>query len=230
MSDAYMLVFSPHPDDSEFGVAGTVAKLTDQGKKVVYAVVTDGSKGTGDPETDLAELVRTREREQQAAADVLGVSEVVFMHYPDQGLEDTPEFRRDIVRVIRRFKPEVVVSGDPYRRYFWHRDHRITGTVVLDAVFPYARDYHSYPELISEGLMPHKVKEIWLWGAEDVNLRHDVTDAYDRKLKALLCHDSQVGRRPVEDMERFMLQRLRENAESEPYELAEGFHRVVMPG
>jgi LmbE family N-acetylglucosaminyl deacetylase len=142
---ADVLVVSPHPDDAEFGVAGTVARWTQEGKKVVYVVCTSGEKGTSDRNVQPAKLAELREQEQQAAATLLGVREVIFLRYPDQGLEDTPEFRKQIVRLIRQYRPALVVTADPYRRYFWPRDHRITGQVVLDAVFPFARDYLAYP-------------------------------------------------------------------------------------
>ena len=223
----YMMVITPHPDDAEFGVAGTVLKLTREGKKVVYVVCTNGDKGTSDINMKPELLARTREKEQLAAAELLGVSKVEFLRYPDQELEDNHEFRKKLVRLIRRYRPEVVVTASPYRRYMWHRDHRITGQVVLDAVFPFARDHLSYPELSEEGLQPHKVREVWLWAMEDVNLRSDITDTFDVKMQALGCHKSQVGDIPPE-----MRQRMRDwakvMAEGEDFELAESFHRIEM--
>ena len=224
---ADMMVITPHPDDAEFGVAGTVVHLTREGKNVVYVVCTNGDKGTSDIRMKPEELVKIREQEQLAAARLLGVSEVIFLRYPDQGLEDTPEFRKEIVRLIRRYRPEIVVTADPYRRYLWHRDHRIAGQVVLDAVFPYARDYLSYPDLLEEGLQPHKVKEVWLWATEDPNYRLDITDTYDIKIAALNCHQSQVGDRPPEIYE-WLKERSRTMAEGEDFELAEAFRRVEM--
>jgi LmbE family N-acetylglucosaminyl deacetylase len=222
---ADMMVVTPHPDDAEFGVAGTVVKWTRQGKNVVYVVCTNGDKGTSDINMPPEELVKIREQEQLAAAKLLGVSEVVFMRYPDQGLEDTPEFRKALVRLIRTYRPEVVVTASPYRRYLWHRDHRITGQITMDAVFPYARDHLSYPDLLAEGLQPHKVKEMWLWADEDANYRSNVTDTFDIKMAALGCHKSQVKDIPPE-----MRKRLREwaeaMAEGEDFELAEAFHRI----
>ena len=148
-----MLVISAHPDDAEFGVAGTVANWNRAGKKVVYVVCTRGEKGTTDRHLNLEQLATVGEKEQTAAADIrLGVAAVDFLGLPDQGLEDTPAFREQIVRVIRRYRPQTVVTSDPYRRYVWHRDHRIAGQVVLDAVFPYARDHLAYPEMLAEGL------------------------------------------------------------------------------
>ncbi|HEY97268.1 MAG TPA: PIG-L family deacetylase [Dehalococcoidia bacterium] len=226
-NDYYMLVVTPHPDDAEFGVAGTVRKLTREGRKVVYVVCTNGDKGTSDRNMKPEDLVKTREKEQRAAARVLGVSKVEFMRYPDQGLEDTPEFRKALVRLIRRYRPQVVVTANPYIKYMWHRDHRITGQAVLDAVFPYARDHLSYPELLEEGLEPHKVREVWLWGPEDANHYSDITDTFDTKLQALGCHKSQVGDIPQEMRDR-MRDWARTMAKGQNFELAEAFHRVMM--
>jgi len=223
---AQVMVVTPHPDDAEFGVAGSVALWTRQGREVVYVVCTNGDKGSSDrsilPET----LVQTREQEQLAAARVLGVREVIFLRYPDQTLEDTPEFRKEIVRLIRMYQPEIVVTADPYRRYLWHRDHRITGRVTLDAIFPYARDHLAYPDLLEQGLEPHKVKEVLLWGTEDPNYRSDITASFDIKLAALRCHQSQVGHNPVAEMEKWLQKRAKDMAEGESYELAEAFHRI----
>ena len=109
-----------------------MAGLTRQGKKVVYVICTNGDKGTGDRSITSAELAVIREREQRDAANVLGVSEVVFLGYPDQGIEETSDFRRELAKQIRRFRPEIIALTDPYRRYMWHRDHRITGQVVAE--------------------------------------------------------------------------------------------------
>ena len=229
MSDnsTYMMVVTPHPDDAEFGVAGTVVRLTREGKKVVYVVCTNGDKGTDDIDMKPEELTKIREKEQLAAAELLGVSKVEFMRHPDQELEDTSEFRKELVRLIRRYQPEVVVTADPYRKYMWHRDHRIAGQATLDAVFPYSRDHLSYPELLEEGLQPHKVREIWFWASDEPNFRSDITDTFDIKLAALGCHESQVKDIPPEMRDR-LKDWARMNAEGEDFELAEAFHRVQM--
>jgi LmbE family N-acetylglucosaminyl deacetylase len=226
-NQTYMMVVTPHPDDAEFGVAGTVVRLTREGKKVVYVVCTNGDKGTSDRNMKPEALVKIREREQLAAAKLLGVSKVEFLRFPDQGLEDSHEFRKALVRLIRRYRPEVVVTASPYRRYMWHRDHRITGQVVMDAVFPYARDHLSYPELLEEGLQPHKVKEVWLWAEDNANYRSDITDTWEIKMKALGCHQSQVKDIPPEMRER-MREWARTMAEGEDFELAEAFYRIEM--
>ena len=158
---ADVMVVTPHPDDAEFGVAGTVARWTRDGKQVIYVVCTSGDKGTSDRNLKPEQVAEIREKEQRAAAQTLGVRDVIFLRYPDQGLEDTPQFRGKIVRNIRLYRPKIVVTSDSYRRYIWHRDHRIAGQVTLDAVFPYARDYLAYPDLLKEGLEPHKVQEMW---------------------------------------------------------------------
>jgi len=221
-----VMVVTPHPDDAEFGVAGTVARWVREGKSVIYVVCTSGEKGTNDPNMKPAELAKIREQEQLAVAKLLGVREVIFLRHPDQSLEDTPEFRKEIVRLIRMYRPETVVTADPYRRYMWHRDHRIAGQVVLDAIFPYARDRLAYPDLLEEGLQPHKVGEVLLWAVEEPNYRSDITDTFDIKVAALRCHKSQVGGHPFSDMGKWLREWAKTMAEGEDFELAEAFHRV----
>ena len=223
---AQVMVVTPHPDDAEYGVAGTVARWAKEGKEIIYVVCTSGDKGTSDPNMKPEELAKIREQEQLAAAELLGVREVIFLRHPDQSLEDTPEFRKEIVRLIRMYRPETVVTADPYRRYIWHRDHRITGQVTLDAIFPYARDRLSYPDLLDEGLQPHTVREVLLWASEDLNYRSDITDTFDVKVAALRCHKSQVGQNPSREVEKWLRQRHQMMAEGEDFELAEAFHRV----
>ena len=220
----HALVVTPHPDDAEFGVAGTVMRWTREGNEVIYVVCTNGDKGTSDINLKPEELAKIREQEQLAAAELLGVREVIFLRHPDQSLEDTPEFRKEIVRLIRMYRPQTVVTADPYRRYLWHRDHRIASQVTLDAVFPYARDLYAYPDMLEEGLEPHKVKEVLLWGSEDSNYRSDITDTFDIKIAALRCHKSQIGSAPEIDV--WLRERAKQMAEGEDYELAEAFHRL----
>ncbi len=225
-----IMVIMPHPDDAEFGAAGSVARWVKEGKEVVYIVCTSGDKGTEDINLKPEDLARIREKEQQDAAKVLGVKDTVFLHYPDQGIEDTPEFRKELVRQIRRYRPDTVITADPYRRYIWHRDHRITGQVVLDAIFPYARDYWAYPDLIAEGLLPHKVKEVLFWASEDPNYCSDITDTFSIKLEALRCHKSQVSiSRRGSDIEKRLRERARAMSEGKGCELGEAFHRVEIP-
>ena len=225
---AQVMVVTPHPDDAEIGAAGTVARWTGEGKDVIYVVCTNGDKGTSDINMKSGELARIREQEQLAAAKLLGVKEVIFLRHPDQTLEDTPEFRKEIVRLIRMYRPETVVTAALYRRYIWHRDHRITGRVTLDAVFPYARDIHAYPDLLEQGLKPHKVKEVLLWGSEDANYRSNITDTFAIKIAALHCHKSQISDNPSTDFDERMRERYEVLAQGEDYELAEAFHRIEL--
>ncbi len=221
---ADILVVTAHPDDTEFGAAGTIAKWTKEGKSVVYVVCTNGDKGTEDLSITPEEMTEIRKKEQLAAAKVLGVREVVFLGYADQGLEDCYELRRDLVREIRKYRPDTVMTADPYRRYIWHRDHRISGVVTLDAVYPYARNGPAFPELIKEGWKPHRVKEMYLWGAiDDINYRSDITDTIDKKIAALKCHKSQLGEK-MDWVEKRMRDWAKEIAKGEKFKLAEAFH------
>ncbi len=224
-----VMILAAHPDDAEFGAAGTVARWTNEGRVVVYVICTNGDKGSGDRTLKPQQVSAMRKSEQRAAADTLGVREVVFLDYPDQGLEDTPEMRKRIVRLIRTYRPQTLVTSDPYRRYLWHRDHRIIGQVAMDAVFPYARDHLAYPDLLEEGFEPHKVEEILFWAAEDINFRSDISTTYDRKIAALRCHKSQMKAFTASDPFGWLKKRCRDMAQGESYELAEGFHRVELP-
>lgn len=220
----YAMVVAAHPDDAEFGTAGTVSKWTQEGKEVVYVVCTNGDKGTSDLTIKPADLAVLREKEQSAAAKVLGVKEVVYLRHPDQSLEDTADFRKEIVREIRKFKPAIVLTSDPYRRYIWHRDHRISGQVTLDAIYPFARDILAYPDLAAEGLKPHKVKEVWCWGTDNPNRCVDITKVIDKKIEALRCHVSQVGEN-WDWVEGFVRQRCENSAKGEDFKYGESFHR-----
>jgi LmbE family N-acetylglucosaminyl deacetylase len=225
---AQVMVVTPHPDDAEFGAAGTVACLVKEGKEVVYIVCTNGNKGTSDRNMKPEKLAEIREREQKEAARVLGVREVVFLGYNDQELEDTPELRKRLVRLIRTYRPETVITVDPHQHYlWWHRDHRICGQAVMDAIFPYARDQAAYPDLLKEGIEPHKVKELLLFNTDKPNYRVDITGIFGLKLKALSCHKSQLADFGPELRER-LKQWSRETAKEEEYELAEAFNRIDM--
>ena len=192
---ARALVITPHPDDSELGCGGAVVTWIKQGTEVVYLLCTNGDKGSSDPEMTSPKLAELRKIEQQKAAEILGVLEVVRLDYEDGSLEDTPFFRGQIVKVIRRFKPDVVLFTDPLRTGFYlHRDHRMCGQVLLDAAFPFARDRLHYPEhLTEESLQTHKVADILFWGAEDIDTYIDITDSINQKITSLEKHASQVG-------------------------------------
>jgi LmbE family N-acetylglucosaminyl deacetylase len=193
-----VLVIFSHPDDAEFGAASTIATLGAGGARIDYVVTTDGSKGTEDPAVSPQQLAATRIGEQRAAADVLGVREIVHLGYPDGYLTPSLDLRRDIVRQIRRFRPDLVIAQNPQRRldgnpFIGHPDHLATGEATLSAVYPAARDRLNFPELLAEGLEPWKVRQVLVTGTERPNLWIDVSDSLEVGLAALRCHVSQVG-------------------------------------
>ncbi len=220
-----VLVVTPHPDDAEGGAGGTIARWAKEGKKIVLVVCTNGDKGSGDRDMSPEVLAETREKEQREAARVLGIAEVVFLRLPDQGLEDTDEFREKLVRQIRLHKPDTVVTIDPNRPYIRHRDHAMTGRVTMDAVFPYARDHMAFPRHLQEGLEPHRVKELYLFRSESPDTFVDITDTFEAKMDSLYCHASQMSR-PREERDERSRERAAEVGENIGVPLAEGFKRI----
>jgi len=193
-----ILCIAAHPDDLEFTVAGSVATWTREGRAVVFCLVTTGGAGTNEYTPSGAGLVPIRERELHEAARILGVEEVVLLGYADGVVEPTLALRRDLTRVIRRHKPDVVVCGDPTVRYYGneymnHPDHRAVASAALDAVFPSAETLGIFPELLAEGLTPHKVKEVFISGASAPDTWIDIGDTLEIKCAALKAHTSQVG-------------------------------------
>ena len=188
-----MVIFA-HPDDAEIGSGGVIARWVAAGCEVTYVLCTNGSAGTADRSLSSEQLVEQRAAEQRAAADFMGVKNLVMLRYPDGGLEDSREFRGDIVRALRMYRPHTVFVHDPHRiKGFQHRDHRIAGIVSTDAVYPFARDHLHFPEQITyEGLEPHKVRELWYWGPDQPDIIVDVSRFIDKQIAALIRHESQV--------------------------------------
>jgi LmbE family N-acetylglucosaminyl deacetylase len=222
-----VLVVTPHPDDAEGGAGGTIAKWTSEGKKVVLVVCTNGDKGTSDRSIKPKALAAIREREQLNAAKMLSIDEVVFLRFPDQNLEDCVEFRKALVRQIRKHRPDLVLTIDPNRPYIRHRDHYMTGRVTLDAVFPYARDHLAFPDLIDEGLEPFKVGEVWLFRSEDPDTYIDITDTFETKMDSLYCHVSQMSR-PRDVSSSRSRERAAETGKNIGGGLAESFKRIQL--
>ena len=227
------MVIVAHPDDPEFFCGGTIARWACEGVEITYLICTRGQKGTDDPAMTPERLAALREQEQAAAARILGVRRVVFLDYVDGELEPSLRLRGDIVREVRRYRPEVVITPDPTARfsrgiYPNHVDHRVAGDVALDAIFPAAGLPLFYPEQLAEGLQPHRVQEVYLTLTGEPDTWVDTTDFIDLKIAALRCHASQV--KDPDDLER----RIRENVDprhpagvtSRHY--AEGFRRVLM--
>jgi LmbE family N-acetylglucosaminyl deacetylase len=207
-----VLLVMAHPDDAEFSCGGTLAKWAKEGKVIHYLLLTCGDKGSDSPDVTPEMLCADRQAEQRAAAAVLGAKEVMFLNNHDGELVNSPGVRRDIVREIRRFKPDVIVTSDPttYFRmnsYINHADHRTAGATTLDAVFPAAGNRMYFPELLGEGFEPHSPKEVWLTGSNEPNMWVDVTDTIDLKIAALKEHKSQI--KDMEEMDKRMRERLR---------------------
>lgn len=203
------MVIVAHPDDAEFMCAGTVARWCAQGWTVYYVLATSGDKGTHDPALSPQELAAIREQEQREACRVLGVKEVVFLGYPDGFLRPDAEFRGEIVRLLRRYRPDVVITWDGFRAGFNHSDHRAVGVAVRDAVYPAVRDHLYYPEHGEEGLEAHQVNDLLLAGSDAPDYHVDVGPYWETKLQAVLCHRSQLGGRSPEELRRTWEERLR---------------------
>lgn len=204
-----------HPDDPEFFCGATFARWADEGAHITFVLATSGDKGSSDPEMTHQRLIEIREVEERSAAQALGVKDVIFLRYPDGELQPTLELRRDITRLIRLKKPDVVVTNDP--TVFWwgttginHPDHRAIGTVVMDSVYPTARDRLNFLELErDEGLDTHKVHQLYLSGTASPTTKVDVTQYVETKINALREHKSQIS-----DMEK-MAERMRSSIDPE---------------
>lgn len=192
-----VLVVTAHPDDVDFGAAGTVARWVAEGAEVAYCVVTDGDAGGKDLTMEGPAIAELRREEQRKAAATVGVSEVTFLGYRDGRLVPTIELRRDVSRVVRSFRPERLVCQSPERNWerigASHPDHLAAGEATVCAAYPDARNPFAHPELLAEGLEPHFVTELWLMGPPQPNRAVDITGTFDKKLEALRCHRSQVG-------------------------------------
>jgi LmbE family N-acetylglucosaminyl deacetylase len=226
-----VLVIAAHPDDIEFGAAGVVARWVRAGTEVRYILVTRGDKGSDDPQTDPAELAGRREVEQRAAAAELGVSGVDFLDEPDGQVEPSLRIRERLTYAIRSFRPEAVMSHDPTVMFVnneWvnHPDHRAVGEVVVDAVFPTARDPLNFRQHYEQGLQPWKVAELYLWSTNEANQLVDIGDTLDAKLAALAHHRSQFRDWPM--VEAWVRRRAEELGERTGYRAAEGFRRVML--
>jgi LmbE family N-acetylglucosaminyl deacetylase len=196
-----VLVVTAHPDDVDFGSAGTVAAFTAAGLEVTYCIVTNGEAGGSDRALSRVEMAALRQDEQRAAAAVVGVSDVRFLGHPDGRVEVTQELRRDISRVIRQVQPERVLTQSPERNwdfiYASHPDHLAAGEAAVCAVYPDARNPFAHPELLDvERLEPWTVPELWIMGppgSTDITIAVETTGTVERKVEALMCHKSQMG-------------------------------------
>ncbi|MBV9324806.1 MAG: PIG-L family deacetylase [Chloroflexi bacterium] len=236
------LVVAAHPDDPDFGVAGTAARLARDGHAVHYLMLTSGDAGSEDPSQSAEELMRIREAEQEASGRILGLSSVRFLRFPDGELQPDLELRKAIVRVMRQLRVDVALCQDPRSlvdedsTYLNHPDHRAAGQAALDAAFPAAGNPRAFRDLLfEEGLKAHKVKEVWLYftGHPHVNHFVDITETLDQKIAALAAHESQIGDWARSGGLRREMTKWAEDTATRhnlPFKYAEGFQRVVLEG
>lgn len=233
------LVVAAHPDDPDFGVAGTAASLAQAGHAVHYLMCTSGDAGSDDPSIAPDELMRIREAEQEAAGRVLGLAGVHYLRFPDGELEPTLVLRKAIVRVMRQLKADVVICQDPRAlvdddsTYLNHPDHRAAGQAALDAAFPAAGNPSAFRDLLAEGLEPHKVREVWLYFTSSAHANHwvDISATIEQKVGALEAHASQIGEWASSgELRREMFKWAEDEASRRElgYQYAEGFQRIVL--
>lgn len=227
VDDQIGLVVAAHPDDGDFGCAGYVAQLSRQGWRIDFLVCTNGAKGTSDRAMTPARLVALRQEEQRDACRRMGARDVYFLDNEDGELMYDRAFLEQIVRRIRAVRPHTVFTHDPTDiivrdSFINHPDHRATGAATLDAVYPTARDHLNFPEHLAQGLEPHKVREVLLWGSNQPNFDVDITEDVDRKIEALTAHVSQFGDR--EDFIAFV----RNNWQDETGRYLEQFRRIQL--
>jgi LmbE family N-acetylglucosaminyl deacetylase len=228
-----VMAIGAHPDDVEFGAGATIFKWNSAGTEAAIVVVTDGSKGSWDPMIDRSVLVGDRRREQRSAAQILGVANIEWLDETDGELRHTPELRQEMARLIRVYRPDVVLTHDPWQRYQLHPDHRTTGLLAVDAVVA-AREPLFYPD---QGLEPHRPSTILLWSADEPDHPEPVTaQGFDAKVEALLCHTSQSettmgdAARSGDARDRFIERvdgRLRSSGSGFGADRAETFKRIV---
>lgn len=190
-----VMAIAAHPDDMESWCGGTLAQAIDRGCSVRLLLVTSGDKGSSRRGADPRAVAMLREREARNAASSIGICDVAFLRYPDGEVEDTRRLRGELVSWIRRWRPQALFTHDPehpFPPYLSHRDHRVVGRAALDAVYPLARDALVFPEHALDGLVPHAVREVWLFSSALASSYVDISDGFDRKVHARLAHQSQT--------------------------------------
>jgi LmbE family N-acetylglucosaminyl deacetylase len=222
-----------HPDDQDFTVAGTLAKWAKAGCEIVSVIITSGDSGSNSVDHDAdykPQLARIREEEQRAANQVLGVKETIFLHYPDGELVATIGLRKDLTRLIRKYKPEVVVTGDPSgwfygNEYINHPDHRAAAEAATYAVFPSAGTRLIFPDLLDEGLQPHNVKRLYIHGNEKPDTWVDIGETLDIKIEALKKHASQTD---THEVDKWMHEWAQEDGKEKGIQYAEAYRVMIL--
>jgi len=219
------MIIIAHPDDAEGNCGGTTAKWVREGKIIHYLILTNGDKGSDDLSMTSEKLAEIREREQKAAAKVLGVSGMTFLRTPDGELEVSQPLRKEITRLIRLHQPAIVFTHDPWKPYQIHPDHRATGFLALDAIVA-ARDHLYYPEQVAQGLKPCRVRAVYLFGTDHSDFWVDISETLEVKLQAVRCHVSQ-GLTSQEVQERIRNRAL-EVGRAKGYLYGEAFKKIRM--
>ncbi len=219
-----ILVIMAHPDDAEFVCGGTMARLAAEGCAIHYLLVTSGDRGSHEVDMTQERLARIREGEQRKAAVVLGVQEVTFLGHHDSEVEANLALRSELVLAVRKWKPDVVFTFDPWRRYEIHPDHRATGFCALDALVC-SRMPMYFPEQFSATLREHRVKQVYFFSTDQPNHWVDISDVIDKKIEALRCHTSQMSN---PDIDEYIRQRARIVGVEHGYAYAEAFHHMTM--
>jgi LmbE family N-acetylglucosaminyl deacetylase len=234
------MVIVAHPDDAEFAAAGTVATWVNEDWEVYYVICTDASGGGADDAQDVGPEARlvisnARKSEQRAACEILGVKDVIFLDYPDGQLQPGIELRRSLVRMLRQYRPYRVICQSPERTWTpiysigrYHPDHLAAGEATIAAIYPASQNGWDFPELLKEGLLPHKVREVYFAGAPNPNYAVDITEKWDLKLAALRAHASQLAEK-FDELERILYTRVTECGAKYAMTLAEEFHRTENP-
>jgi len=225
-----ILVILAHPDDPDFFCGGSIARWIKQGHIVKYCLLTRGDKGFNDRTSSPETIALTRQLEQRAAAAILGVQKVTFLNYLDGYLVPGLEIRKEVVRIIRKEKPDILVTCDPTNLFprpgaINHPDHRAAGQIVIDASFPASGNSFYFPDLLQEGLEPHSVKEVWLSVASQPNVTIDVTNYWGLKIQALHEHKSQIGN--PQEFDQRMLSRKSPESTTENPRYEEKFYRII---
>lgn len=219
------LVIGAHPDDNEFGAGGSTAKLVAQGWEVTFIIVTNGNKGTHDQAMSPYVLSETREGEQRAAAEALGVKRVIFLRNNDGEIEPTAALRTEFAIYIRHFKPHYVFTHDPWKHYMLHPDHRAVGFAVIDGIVS-ARDHLFMPGLGQIGITLWRPDALFLWSAEQPDHVEDISEFIDQKIAALREHHTQLDR--IEDLEQRIRDRAAEVGKEHGFAAGEAFRKLMV--
>ncbi|MDO8529041.1 MAG: PIG-L deacetylase family protein [bacterium] len=225
-----ILVFSPHPDDLDFGCSGTIAKWASDGKEITYCILSDGSRGGHILKISDQELAKIREKEQKSAAEILGAKDVIFLREKDGEIQNTKKLRKKLVEVIRKTKPDIILSFDPANCEFenfyrCHRDHRNGAEAVFDAIYPDANNESFFPEIF-EKYPPHQVKEVWFFATNKPNVFVDISKTIEKKLEALRQHKSQI--KDWNRVEKMIKDWAKTVGKKSKMKYAEGFRRVKL--